>query len=164
MQGNAHKPRRLELLRLATPGDPVYGTAISREILERVADGRLPATARLQRTGPVVSFGRLDAAAPGFAAAVRAAREAGFACTLRLAGGRAALFHEGTLAFSLALPDPEPRRRTRERFELSSELLVAALRRLGVDARVGEIPREYCPGAYSVNARGPSSWPAWVSG
>ena len=29
-----------------------------------------------------------------------------------------------------------------------------SFRRLGVDARVGEIPGEYCPGAYSVNARG----------
>jgi lipoate-protein ligase A len=29
-----------------------------------------------------------------------------------------------------------------------------ALRALGVDARVGEVPGEYCPGAYSVNARG----------
>jgi len=29
-----------------------------------------------------------------------------------------------------------------------------ALRRLGVDARTGEIPREYCPGEYSINAGG----------
>ena len=33
-------------------------------------------------------------------------------------------------------------------------MITAALRGLGVDARVGEIPGEYCPGAYSVNARG----------
>nr|MBA2241145.1 hypothetical protein [Solirubrobacterales bacterium] len=65
-------PRELDLVRLATPDDPVYGTAISREILERVASGRTPATARLQRTGPVVSFGRQDSSAPGFGAAVRA--------------------------------------------------------------------------------------------
>ena len=31
---------------------------------------------------------------------------------------------------------------------------MAALARLGVDARVGEVPGEYCPGAFSVNARG----------
>jgi octanoyl-[GcvH]:protein N-octanoyltransferase len=35
-----------------------------------------------------------------------------------------------------------------------AELITAALRGLGVDARVGEVPGEYCPGAYSVNARG----------
>ena len=33
-------------------------------------------------------------------------------------------------------------------------MIAAALKGLGVDARVGEIPGEYCPGAYSVNARG----------
>ena len=31
---------------------------------------------------------------------------------------------------------------------------MAALSGLGVDARVGEIPGEYCPGAFSVNAGG----------
>jgi octanoyl-[GcvH]:protein N-octanoyltransferase len=35
-----------------------------------------------------------------------------------------------------------------------AELIVRALAGLGIDARVGEVPREYCPGAYSVNARG----------
>ena len=35
-----------------------------------------------------------------------------------------------------------------------AELLAAALRGLGIDARVGEVPGEYCPGAWSVNARG----------
>jgi lipoate-protein ligase A len=32
--------------------------------------------------------------------------------------------------------------------------LAAALASLGVDARVGAVPGEYCPGDYSVNARG----------
>jgi len=43
---------------------------------------------------------------------------------------------------------------THARFEATAELMAAALARLGVDARVGEVPREYCPGAYSVNAGG----------
>src|SRR5436190_327614 len=38
--------------------------------------------------------------------------------------------------------------------ELSTASPPTLLRTLGVDARVGEIPGEYCPGAYSVNARG----------
>ena len=33
-------------------------------------------------------------------------------------------------------------------------MLARALGTLGVDARVGEVPGEYCPGRYSVNARG----------
>ena len=32
--------------------------------------------------------------------------------------------------------------------------IAEALASLGVDARVGEVPGEYCPGEYSVNARG----------
>jgi octanoyl-[GcvH]:protein N-octanoyltransferase len=72
----------------------------------------------------------------------------------RLAGGRAALFHQGTLAIARAYPDPQPPRRTYARFEEMGGLVAETLRGLGVDARVGEVPREYCPGAYSVNARG----------
>ena len=43
---------------------------------------------------------------------------------------------------------------TRERFERLGGVIVRALRGLGVDARVGEVEGEYCPGAWSVNARG----------
>jgi octanoyl-[GcvH]:protein N-octanoyltransferase len=53
-----------------------------------------------------------------------------------------------------AVPDPEPRAGIHERFERTAERLARALRELGVDARVGEVPGEYCPGRYSVNARG----------
>ena len=35
-----------------------------------------------------------------------------------------------------------------------AEILAAAFRRLGLAARVGAVPGEYCPGTYSVNARG----------
>jgi lipoate-protein ligase A len=72
----------------------------------------------------------------------------------RLAGGRAAVFHEQTIAFSLAIPDPQPRLRIEQRFRELSDIVSAALRDLGVDARVGEVPGEYCPGEHSVNARG----------
>ena len=40
------------------------------------------------------------------------------------------------------------------RFERFGSLFAKALGRLGVDARVGAVPGEYCPGAHSVNARG----------
>ena len=43
---------------------------------------------------------------------------------------------------------------THDRFRTIAGIVERALQRLGVDARVGEIPREYCPGDYSVNARG----------
>ena len=40
------------------------------------------------------------------------------------------------------------------RFDEAADIMKQALRRLGIDARVGEVPGEYCPGQHSVNARG----------
>jgi octanoyl-[GcvH]:protein N-octanoyltransferase len=144
----------LRLVRQGFPDRPAFGTAVSRAILTRVAAGELPPTLRLHRPAPILAFSRQDRAGPGFAAAVRAAREDGFEPVLRLAGGRAAVFHERTLACSWAVPDSRPEARTMERFRELAELLAAALGDLGVDARVGEVPGEYCPGAWSVNAGG----------
>jgi lipoate-protein ligase A len=144
----------LRVVRQAFPDNPAFGTAVSRAILSSVAAGELPATLRLHRPGPTLAFSRQDRASPGFAVAVRAAREAGFEPVLRLAGGRAAVFSEHTLACSWTGRDSRPEAHTLERFRELAELLAAALGGLGVDARVGEVPGEYCPGAWSVNARG----------
>jgi octanoyl-[GcvH]:protein N-octanoyltransferase len=133
---------------------PAYGTAVSEALLHRVAAGELPATLRLHRPARELAFAKQDRAAPGFAAAVASAREAGFTPVLRLAGGRAAAFTEGTLALAWSSPDPSPTRHTNDRFRLLADIVVAALGRLGVDARIGEVPGEYCPGAWSVNSRG----------
>src|SRR5919201_5797218 len=145
---------QLRLIRHSFPDQPELSTAISRAILERVAAGELPPTIRIHRPGREVAFGRQDVANPGYGAAADAARAAGFAAVERLAGGRAAVFHEGTIAIARAYSDPQPPKRTYARFEEMADVITAALRELGVDARVGEIPGEYCPGAYSVNAGG----------
>jgi lipoate-protein ligase A len=103
-----------------------------------------------------VAFGRQDVASHRYEEAAEAARAAGFAAVERLAGGRAAVFHEGTIAIARAYSDPQPPKRTYARFEEMAGVIADALRGLGVDSRVGEVPGEYCPGAYSVNARGKS--------
>ena len=145
---------RLRLIRHSLPDQPELSTEISRTILRRVAAAELPPTIRIHRPGREVAFGRQDVASPGYEAAAEAARAAGFAAVERLAGGRAAVFHEGTIAIARAYGDPQPPKRTYARFEEMAKLIADALRGLGVDARVGEVPDEYCPGAYSVNARG----------
>jgi octanoyl-[GcvH]:protein N-octanoyltransferase len=119
-----------------------------------VAAGELPPTIRIHRPGREVAFGRQYVASRGYPAAAEAARAAGFAAVERLAGGRAAVFHERTIAIARAYSDPQPPKRTYARFEEMADVITAAVRGLGVDARVGEVPGEYCPGAYSVNARG----------
>ena len=136
------------------PDDPALDTAVSRATMRRVAARELPETLRLARPAAAVAFAKRDALAPGYAEAVAAARAEGFGSVLRLAGGRAAVFHPGTLELAHAVPDPDPRRGIHARFEATAELIARALRRLGVDARVGEVPGEYCPGRWSVNAGG----------
>jgi lipoate-protein ligase A len=120
----------------------------------RVAARELPETLRIARPGTTVAFAKRDAVAPGYDAAVRAAREHGFEATLRLAGGRAAVFHDGTMEIGHAVPDDDPRAGIHPRFERTATRLASALSTLGVDARVGEVAGEYCPGRYTVNARG----------
>ncbi len=136
------------------PERPGFDTAVSRALLLRAARGDIPRTLRLHRPGAVVAFGRRDAVHPRLGDAVDAARRQGFASVLRLAGGRAAVFHPGTIAFAHTVPDPQPTARTFARFEEMAALIAQALRGIGVDARVGEVPGEYCPGDHSVNARG----------
>ena len=144
----------MHLLDFGFPGRPAFDAAYSRAVLDLVATGAAPETFRLYQPDDVLAFSSVDAASAGFAEAVAAARAAGFAPALRLAGGRAAVFHRETLAFAWTIPAAEPRDGIHARFETISAIIAAALRRLGVDARIGEVPGEYCPGAYSVNARG----------
>jgi octanoyl-[GcvH]:protein N-octanoyltransferase len=145
---------QLVISRQGFPESAARGTAVARATLMRVAAGDVPATFRLHRPPPILAFSKQDAASPGFRGAVQAARNAGFDPVIRLAGGRAAVYHEGTLALSWAVPDRRPSARTDERFRELACLLADSIRGLGVDARIGEVPGEYCPGAWSVNARG----------
>lgn len=128
--------------------------ALSHALMLRVARGELPPTVRISRPGPAVAFGKRDVIADGYAPAVAAARAAGFEAVERLAGGRASVFHEQTLHVGLATRDAQPRIDVTRRFERAADAIARAFRRLGVDARVGEVPGEYCPGDHSVNARG----------
>lgn len=129
-------------------------TGISHAVALAVGSGALGETFRLHRTGDVVAFGRRDVITPGYRQAVEAARRHGFEPVERLAGGRAAVFHTETLAFSWAIPSPVPREGVHARFHVVAEMMAGAFRRLGVEAEVGEVPGEYCPGAYSVNVGG----------
>ena len=146
--------RTLRVLHDSFPDDPALDTAVSRAVMHRVAAGELPETLRLARPAAVVAFAKRDALAAGYAEALAAARSHGFGAVLRLAGGRAAIFHEGTLEVAHAVPDPDPKPGIHDRFEATATLVASALRELGADARVGEVPGEYCPGRWSVNAGG----------
>jgi octanoyl-[GcvH]:protein N-octanoyltransferase len=146
--------RPLRVLHDCFPDDPGLDAGVSRAVMHRVAGGELPETLRLARPAAAVAFAKRDALSPGYERALAAARARGYGAILRLAGGRAAVFHEGTLELAHAVPDPDPKPGIHDRFEATATLIARALRRLGVDARVGEVPGEYCPGRWSVNAAG----------
>ncbi|MFA7250243.1 MAG: lipoate--protein ligase family protein [Dehalococcoidia bacterium] len=145
----------LEVMAPAVMDDPPWlDTAVSWALLQHATAGTAAETLRLVRPARIVAFGPADRLLPGFEAAWEAARGAGFAPVNRLAGGHAAVFHEQTIAFSWTVPDPRARAGIHERFREISALIAEALRQLGVDARIGALPGEYCPGEYSVHAGG----------
>ena len=146
--------RRIRVTREAFRERAALDTAVSRALLRRVAQGTEPETLRVYTPADVVAFGPQDTRAEGYATATAAARAAGFEAIERLAGGRAAVFHGGTIAFSWTMADTVPREDVMARFDEAADIMMRALRRLGIDARVGEVPGEYCPGQHSVNARG----------
>ncbi|MBT8197176.1 MAG: lipoate--protein ligase family protein [Acidimicrobiia bacterium] len=136
------------------PDQPGLDTAIARALLLAADSGAIGETFRIHVPGRVVAFGKRDVVSPGYEDAVAAVQAERFAAVRRLAGGRAAVFHPGTLAFSWTIPEESPRTTITRRFTAISELMVRAFSRFGLDARIGEVPGEYCPGEWSVNLEG----------
>jgi lipoate-protein ligase A len=144
----------VELLRAGHPGDPVLDAAITHALLRQVGAGERGPVARVFRPGPTMAFGRLDALAPGYDAARQAARDHGYTPLLRLGGGHAAGYDAGSVLVEVVRPIGTIAEGIAERFGQMTALLVDALAPLGIAARVGPLPGEYCAGDWSVNAAG----------
>lgn len=143
---------------LALVVDPPSGDAVGElergiKLLREVAAGAAPPTLRLYRPSPTVAFGQRDARLPGFAAAGDAASRHGFAPLVRRAGGRAAAYHRGCLVVDHIEPAVDAVAGTRARFAAFGDFFAGVLAGLGLDAHVGEVPGEYCPGEFSVHGR-----------
>jgi octanoyl-[GcvH]:protein N-octanoyltransferase len=134
--------------------DPVLELALATALLQRVASGRRGPVIRVYRPLPTVAFGRRDSFLPGFTRAVAAAHMNGFAPAIRAAGGRAAAYHGECLVIDEIVPARDAMAEVDARFAAQADRQAQALQGLGIDARVGEVPGEYCPGRFSVNARG----------
>jgi octanoyl-[GcvH]:protein N-octanoyltransferase len=144
----------LELLRGRQDREPALEVALAATLLSAVAAGRRGPLLRVYRPPATVAFGRRDAFLPGFAAAARAARAHGFTPVLRAQGGRAAAYDERCIVLDEIVPSADSMAGIQDRFAHDADRHAQTLRVLGVDARVGEVPGEYCPGPYTVNARG----------
>jgi octanoyl-[GcvH]:protein N-octanoyltransferase len=124
-----------------------------RDLLAHLNDGGA-GNLRIYRPHPTAAFAPRDTTLPGYAEAVAAMRRLGFTPVERRAGGQLAVYDSQALVIDLVAPHPEPRQHVKLRFEGFSAAIAAALKRFGLDARVGQVAGEYCPGDYSVNAGG----------
>lgn len=144
----------MDLLEASAGAEAALDVALPHALLGLVAAGRRGPVLRCYRPQPTVAFGRRDSFLPGFASAAAAARRRGYTPVIRGAGGRAAAYNEGCLILDEVTPATDSMAGIQARFAAEAELQARALRGLGVDSRVGQVPGEYCPGKFSVNARG----------
>src|SRR6478609_7412512 len=136
--------------------EPLLDIALGPALLQYIAGAGGPELLRLYRPRPTLAFSGRDAATVGIAAAAAAAQRAGFAPLRRGPGGRAAAYHSGALCIDHVGTEPlgasgVGQLRIKPRFIEYGNLLVRALRGLGVDAGLGPVPGEYCPGEFSIN-------------
>lgn len=109
---------------------------------------------RFRRPWPTAAFSPQDTTHPDYERIKDIARARGFSPIERGTGGRLTMFDEHALAITLIWPHPEPYQHTMKRYDIFSGVIATALMKLGIDARVGELPNEYCPGKFSINAEG----------
>lgn len=136
-------------------GDEAIELAVAHALVRRASSGELTEALRIYRpAAPVVVFGRRDTRLPGFDAAVRTARSAGFEPLVRAVGGRPVAYTTEALVVDHVRHEPLAPDGLETRFQYYGSQYADILREFGIDARVGAVPGEYCPGAHSINARG----------
>ena len=109
---------------------------------------------RIYRPNPTAAFAPRDTTMATYAQAAEAMRRRGFTPVERRPGGQLAVYDARAVVIDLVAPHEEPRQDVIERFRFFSSAIAEALRTFSIDARVGQVEGEYCPGDYSVNAEG----------
>lgn len=109
---------------------------------------------RLRRPRPTAAFSPLDTTHPDYEHIKQQARANGFEPIERGTGGRLTMFDEHALAITIISPHADPHQHTIKRYDVFAGAIADALVTLGMDARIGELPNEYCPGRFSINAEG----------
>lgn len=129
--------------------------AVSTELLAlaaAAAEGTV--LVRAYRPDPTVAFSRRETHAAGFERAASTARALGFTPVVRPTGGRAVAYDSGSIILDIVWTASNPFDDSAATFRSVGDSLVDFLRTVGIDAGLGQVPGEYCPGDFSVNARG----------
>ncbi|MGI5239504.1 lipoate--protein ligase family protein [Dactylosporangium sp. CA-139066] len=135
------------------PGGPEQDVALGQRLL-REGFGAAREFLRVYSPAPTAAFSRRDSLRPGYLAAVEAVRASDFAPVVRPQGGSLAAYHPGSVVVDHVFRTPDAAQGTTERFKRFAALHAEALRGFGIDARIGAVPGEYCPGDYSVSLAG----------
>lgn len=147
---------RVELLLPGRFEEPVTAYGYQRVVFEQVASGARPATVSITPSARHVGVTRRDTFRPGFDGAVRACYGEGYPVLVRGSGGGATAADGGTFGFSITRPADgrEAGRGIRDRYDEAAALVLGAFARLGVEAEVGEVRDEFCPGDHSIRVGG----------
>ena len=144
----------MQILVAESLSPPEDGFGLQQAVLEEVADGSRGATTLLWSSSRYVGATRPETRLPGFPEAARLAGEDGFPVLIRNSGGGAVAANEGSISFSITFPVKDMRHGLYARYTEGAELIVEAMKRVGVEAQPGEVEGEFCPGAYSVRVGG----------
>ncbi|MBM9468425.1 lipoate--protein ligase family protein [Nakamurella leprariae] len=153
---------RLLVIDDVTARPPVPHTALGPALMRWIGDpasddnddgGGPPVdeAVRAWRPDPTMAFTGRDCVTPGIAEAVVAAERHGYVPVRRGPGGRAAGYDRGSLCLDHVGRTGPGTPDITGRFARFAHRFADALRALGVDAQVGAVPGEYCPGDWSVN-------------
>ncbi len=137
----------------AEPAGPAADAALGPALLRDGRDGA-DEILRIYAPAPTAAFSRRDTLRPGYERAAAAARSHGFEPVVRPQGGSLAAYHRASVVIDHVRRVAEPATGLTGRFRSFAEMHAAVLVELGVDARIGPVPGEYCPGDYSINAGG----------
>lgn len=132
------------------------GLEASKSLLHLIAENNdIGRVVRVYRPASTVAFSRRETLLSGFAEAVAEATTFGFEPYIRPAGGRAVVLDTDWLVLDVVTP--EDRGRTvahRDIFTEFGERFVSLFFDLGVETAIAPVEGEYCPGDYSISARG----------
>jgi len=128
---------------------------VASSLLEFTAKAR-PGTVvvRAYVPEPTVAFSRKETMSPGFWNAVSAAAAHDFTPVVRSTGGKTVAYDKHCLVIDVFSTTQTAHGDNSFAFRSVGGQLSKALRSIGVHARLGPVPGEYCPGDYSINARG----------
>ncbi|MFH8252970.1 biotin/lipoate A/B protein ligase family protein [Microbacterium sp. B2969] len=142
------------VVRQSVAGTAAEDLQSSVDLLRAVASGHIPEqrVVRLYTPRPTLALSRRESRMPGFERACASAERLGFEPAVRPTGGRAVAYDESCLIVDVVCRDDGMDQN--EFFARAGHTMVDALRALGVDARVGPVAGEYCPGEFSINSRG----------